>query len=188
MELRQLVKSILTQFEERELFEKSGLLSHHLLGVLKGFLNKDLLKDSEKLFLGGYAPLKDEPDWFLDFEKEFGQNFAFPGISEKGRMIFLKAERKDLVVTKDFGVPLSVPPQKSLEIIPKLLIIPGLAFGKKGERLGRGKGFYDRYLEKFSGIKVGVCFQEQIFDGIPMGPNDQYVDYVVTDKEKMGPF
>ncbi len=188
MELRRQVKSILAQFEEGELLKKSDLLSRHLLGVLKGFLDKDLLKDSEKLFLGGYAPLKDEPDWFLDFEKEFGQNFAFPGLSEEGQMIFLEAERKDLIVTKDFGAPLSVPPQKNFEVTPKLLIIPGLAFGKKGERLGRGKGFYDRYLENFSGIKVGVCFQEQIFDEIPMGPNDQYVDYVVTDEEKMGPF
>ena len=188
MELRRLIKSILSQFEEKELVAKSELLSHRLLDVLEELFDNNLLKNLDQGFVGGFAPLNDEPDWFLDLEKRIGNKFAFPGLDSFGQMVFLKAKRKDLIIKKDFGVPLHVPPQENLHVTPKLLVVPGLSFGKKGERLGRGKGFYDRYLEKFSGLKVGVCFNEQVFDGIPMGPGDQYVDYVVTDERTLGPF
>ena len=188
MELRRLIKSTLSQFEEKELVAKSGLLSHRLLNVLEELFDNNLFKGLDGGFIGGFAPLDDEPDWFLDLEKRFGNNFAFPGVDSSGQMVFLQAKKKDLIVKKDFGVPLYVPPQESLQVTPKLLIIPGLSFGKKGERLGRGKGFYDRFLKKFSGLKVGVCFNEQIFDDIPMDSSDQYVDYVVTDERALGPF
>ena len=65
-----------------------------------------------------------------------------------------------------------------------LCLIPGLAFDKAGGRLGRGAGFYDRLLVKYSiGIKVGVCFDFQVCEEIPIEDHDLKMDYLLTSRE-----
>ena len=67
----------------------------------------------------------------------------------------------------------------------QLILVPGMAFDPQGGRLGRGKGFYDRFLKKTSknSLKIGLAFDWQIFDAIPMSESDQYVDVVVTQND-----
>jgi len=70
-----------------------------------------------------------------------------------------------------------------------LIITPGLAFDRKKNRLGRGKGFYDRFLaqvRKYHGLRiftVGVCFAEQLLEYVPVGDHDHPVDGVITEQE-----
>ncbi len=64
----------------------------------------------------------------------------------------------------------------------ELMIVPGLAFNRKGFRLGFGKGYYDRYIPDYKGITVGVCYDECIENEIMLSPFDKAVDMVVTDK------
>jgi len=64
-----------------------------------------------------------------------------------------------------------------------LCIVPGIAFGKNGERLGYGKGYYDRFLESFKGKTVGLSFEECLSENIPMEAHDRKIDYLVTDKK-----
>ena len=63
-----------------------------------------------------------------------------------------------------------------------LALIPGVAFDQFGRRLGKGKGFYDRVLIPFRGLKIGVCFDEQIVKPplIPMEPHDIHMDWILT--------
>lgn len=61
-----------------------------------------------------------------------------------------------------------------------LFLVPGVAFGIDGERLGRGKGYYDQLLKMMRGFKCGVGFDFQIRDGIPMEPHDVYLDGILT--------
>ncbi|MBO7190059.1 MAG: 5-formyltetrahydrofolate cyclo-ligase [Alistipes sp.] len=64
-----------------------------------------------------------------------------------------------------------------------LIIVPARAFTRSGERLGRGGGFYDKYmsLNGFRAYKIGIAFSIQIFDTLPCDPHDIRVDEVVTD-------
>ena len=63
-------------------------------------------------------------------------------------------------------------------------LIPGLAFDEVGGRLGRGKGFYDRALERFTGEKIGVGFEAQIADEpLPVDPWDIKMNCVVTESK-----
>jgi len=68
-----------------------------------------------------------------------------------------------------------------------LIIVPGLAFDRWGYRLGRGGGYYDKFLadKKLRANKCGFCFAEQLLkeDNLPISKNDINVDLVVTDKE-----
>ncbi len=60
-------------------------------------------------------------------------------------------------------------------------IVPALAYDRKGNRLGRGGGYYDRILPQITGVKVGVCFPFQIIDEIPTEDFDYSVDLVIFD-------
>lgn len=63
----------------------------------------------------------------------------------------------------------------------ELVIVPGLAFDKKGNRLGRGKGYYDRFLKKISKktISIGLAFDFQILPSLPATTTDVNVDKVI---------
>jgi len=61
-------------------------------------------------------------------------------------------------------------------------IVPGLAFDRQGGRIGKGAGYYDRYLRKCRAVKCGVCFDDMLIDRLPMGENDVPMDIVLTDK------
>lgn len=76
-------------------------------------------------------------------------------------------------------------PRKTKEIQKKqydVCLLPGLAFDKKGVRLGYGKGYYDRFLADYKGIKVGAVYDELLIDSLPANPSDIGVDYVITEK------
>ena len=60
-----------------------------------------------------------------------------------------------------------------------IALIPGLAFDAQGHRLGRGKGYYDRFLSAFKGQTIGVCFDFQKVAEVPVDAHDVSVDRVV---------
>lgn len=65
-----------------------------------------------------------------------------------------------------------------------LVVVPGLAFDAHGHRLGRGAGYYDRFLARLrpGTIKIGLAFDTQIVDDVPMHEHDIPVDIVVSDR------
>lgn len=64
----------------------------------------------------------------------------------------------------------------------ELMIVPAVAFDRKGNRLGRGKGFYDRLLASAKATKVGVGYEFQLLDSLPVEPHDVAMDMVITQK------
>lgn len=67
-----------------------------------------------------------------------------------------------------------------------MIIVPGLGFTKNGKRLGRGKGYYDQCLAKYSEIyphnnlkTIGLAFSQQICDDIPTNKQDKLIDFVI---------
>lgn len=63
-----------------------------------------------------------------------------------------------------------------------LMIIPGLGFDRDRNRIGYGAGCYDRYLKRIPDtcLRVGVCFDIQLVEQLPVGPNDRPMDYIIT--------
>jgi len=66
-----------------------------------------------------------------------------------------------------------------------LVLVPGLAFDEFGHRLGRGRGFYDRFLAhpEFTGVACALAFEEQMTPSVPVGPLDRKVSMLITDKK-----
>ena len=63
----------------------------------------------------------------------------------------------------------------------EVIVVPGVAFDRKGRRLGRGKGFYDRLLKTAKGLKVGVGYEFQLVDELPAEEHDVPMDIVITE-------
>ena len=75
------------------------------------------------------------------------------------------------------GVPIPV-------AIIDLVVVPGLGFDTHGNRIGRGRGFYDRFLAHpdWNGTACGLAFEEQVVDEVPITEHDMQVDMLVTDE------
>ena len=75
--------------------------------------------------------------------------------------------------------PLATIPVEPGEI--DVMVVPGVAFTKEGERLGRGKGFYDKYLSRkgFRAHTIGICYPCQVVEHLPIEEHDKVMDEVI---------
>lgn len=64
-----------------------------------------------------------------------------------------------------------------------IILVPGLAFDREGGRMGFGKGYYDRLLENIRAVKIGLCYDFQLFSSIPKDKHDVPMNYIITEKE-----
>ncbi|MBY0415818.1 MAG: 5-formyltetrahydrofolate cyclo-ligase [Bdellovibrionales bacterium] len=176
-DLRKILKLDLASLTDQEHFD----LSLKVAKNLSELLNR-LNVIPKHLLIGVFAPIEKEPVWFLDMDEALQKFMAYPAFAE-GTMIFRKTQMSELVIKEDFGVKILGPRDSAPEITPEIVIVPGLGFDEDGKRLGRGKGFYDRYLENKSVIKIGVAFDMQMKKDIPKDPHDVLMDFVVTDQK-----
>jgi len=93
-----------------------------------------------------------------------------------------KLESMDNLIQKSWGV---IEPQKqiiadiqSIDII----FVPLLGIDNKGNRLGYGKGYYDRFLETSDALKIGLVFEDFILESIPSEKHDVKLDGFITEK------
>jgi 5-formyltetrahydrofolate cyclo-ligase len=87
------------------------------------------------------------------------------------------------------GILEPAPEANSVVIIPDLKIVPGVAFDRQMNRLGRGKGYYDRLFSavEWNAVKkIGLCFHFQIVPAVPVQETDIRMHCVVTDKGVLG--
>ena len=117
-----------------------------------------------------------------------GKSIAAPRVDWQGRRME-PVEIKSLDVglkETQFGVREPIAgTQVALGMID-IVVIPGLAFDRRGYRVGRGRGFYDRFLSQqdFKGLRIGLCFHEQLLgEAIPTEEHDIPMDVVITDRE-----
>lgn len=64
----------------------------------------------------------------------------------------------------------------------EMVVVPAIAYDRQGNRVGRGKGYYDRLLADTKAIKIGVAYDFQLVDEIDAEPHDVTVDIVITDR------
>lgn len=80
-----------------------------------------------------------------------------------------------------FGIPEPLGGQTAKPEDMELFIVPGVAFDADGNRLGFGKGFYDRFLEGARGFKIGIAFDFQIVENVACDSHDIPMDKVITE-------
>ena len=87
----------------------------------------------------------------------------------------LVKKKNVILITQSADTPPVTPPKDAV------IIVPCMAYDKMGYRLGRGKGYYDRYLSELAdNYKIGICFPWQIVEKLPVESHDMRVDEVLT--------
>lgn len=136
-----------------------------------------------------YAPIprEKEVDTWPAIEKALDEEkvIVLPKINIKNKttQLYIINGRADTIENK-FHIPEPAPtcqPIKPEDI--DLVIIPGVAFDKQGNRLGFGHGFYDRLLKKIHGPKVALAYSFQILHAIPRHEHDVPVTHILTEKK-----
>ena len=111
-----------------------------------------------------------------------GKTVAVPVVRKKSAMDFLTITNLDDLLLNRFGVPEPLHGRIVYPCENDLMLVPGLAFGRDGYRVGYGKGFYDRYLSRVTRPRcVGLGFAEQVADTVPHDNYDIALDTILTD-------
>ena len=196
------------QSVRQEMRTKLRSLSHEEIArksteICKQFENSEklqfVLQKSENLAF--YMPLSNEVDvtpLLLDALRE-GRNCYLPRVIDDGNMEFFKIDNSvSLESQLESGCYGILEPLLTLERLKKpfcysdfsdmAIIVPGLAFGRDFTRIGKGKGYYDRFFEKlelegFKVFKIAVCFDCQLLDSVPHDKYDRKVDTIVTESQ-----
>ncbi len=178
-----------------------GGASEKIRGVLADFpeteIQRESLKIAERLFalpeyrraetVYAYASMKKEvqTDWIIKNALDTGKRVFLPKVTGEAQMIFAEIRSmEELICTEPFGI--REPAFSSEEtgkdpVIPELVLVPGLAFDKAGNRLGHGKGYYDRVLSELKSktLLLGLSLSCQLVPEVPAEPFDIPVDRVL---------
>lgn len=152
--------------------------------ILNTFVNSSLYRDSKQILM--YMALDDEinVDALLDLSRINGKSIAVPYcVDNDGNMDFYYINSLDDLVEGSFGVrePNIKICKKVSDYNDSVILVPAIAFDKRGFRLGYGKGYYDRFLSNYPFISVGLCYNSLIQKELPINEYDQSVDYIITD-------
>jgi 5-formyltetrahydrofolate cyclo-ligase len=109
---------------------------------------------------------------------------AFNEDADRYELVWIERDEKLTQGRMNIHEPLS--PRKAGVMDVDLLIVPCIAYDHSGGRLGHGGGHYDRMLGSWSGFKLGVAFDYQVFEKVPMGSQDIPVDLVITETTTYG--
>jgi 5-formyltetrahydrofolate cyclo-ligase len=139
--------------------------------------------------VAAYRPQGSEvdPQPVLDAILGFDPGFATPvlpvAVDRTSPLHFRYWDPHDGLVPDAFGIP--APPKSAPELVPNLVIVPLLAFDRKGGRLGQGAGHYDRTLAKLRRDRpvfmLGLAFSGQEVEELPQERHDQRLDAILTE-------
>lgn len=187
MELKERKNSL----RQRMLVKRQGL-SPEVRKAKEQNIQKHCLELSQKFlkpkdFVAVYRALPGEvslDDWLFSH----GYQWLFPKVSGQDLLFFHCMAESDFEIG-NYGIkePKSYCKEVPISQCP-LIFVPGVAFDRRGRRLGMGKGYYDKSLTASKGLKVGVAYQCQIIkDELPHEPHDLFMDFIITENFTFSP-
>lgn len=172
--------------EKRSLLNKKEIKDKSQ-SIMNSLLNLDAYKNAQRIMT------------FVSMEKEVDTHPLIQQIISHNKSVVVPItvnKTKELLLSDLFSLSeleigdydIEIPKTEFTRLVdPKtvdLILVPGLAFAKDGHRVGYGGGYYDRFLEKIdkSVPKIGIAFDLQIVDKVPVEPFDIGVDLIITEK------
>lgn len=149
------------------------------------FLSLEEYKECKTLFAFVSSAIECDTSKIIGDALSSGRRLAVPKCGEiSGEMDFYYITSLSDLEKGKFGILEPIPEkcQKAEDLSTGLCIVPGLCFDLEGYRIGFGKGYYDRFLQKFGGVTVGICYYKCIQNSLPTGGYDKPVDILVTER------
>ena len=175
--VRRELKESAASFSERYVAEASR-------AVCDTVLQSNEFRKASVVF--GYLSFRNEisVDAVLAEALRLGKTIAVPWIVSQTEMKAALLNSLDNLPVDCYGIR-TVPEPVSF-VAPRdidLILVPGAGFSPKGYRMGRGAGFYDRFLIQTNGFRLGITFDALLRDSIPVDDYDQSVEALVTETE-----
>lgn len=180
METKQQIRAVLKEkrnhLSEQKIIEYSGR-------ICKTLSELPFWQESRILYF--YYPLRTEVNLLSLAQQmlEQGKTVAFPKTAGT-HMDFYQVSSLLAFQTGAFGIMEPLEEKPLMEKKP-LVLVPGLGFDGRGRRIGYGKGFYDRYFQRFLECrKIGIAYDCQMVEELPADNYDVSMEMVVTEKQK----
>jgi 5-formyltetrahydrofolate cyclo-ligase len=173
--LRDHARTVRASLSTAEIEEKSGLICRRLLEVIDG---------TDPLMIYASKPREVNTKALIGHLISGGKTVVVPIIEKDTKTLRLSyLKDPDVLQESTFHVPEPVGRElPALASDIKTVIIPMLAFDKKGNRLGYGAGYYDRFLSLHPHLtRIGIAFSCQEVEEIPADATDAIMDIIVTD-------
>lgn len=173
--MKQAIRSVL---KKRRNSLSDGVISEFSLVIVRNILKLiETFRDVK--IVGLYSAINSEVNLTSMYESLYDRALAFPSVSDD--MVF-KIYEGTLVD----GKYAKEPTESAQKCVPDVIIVPLLGFDKKGNRVGYGKGYYDKYIaaaraENRALIVIGAAFSIQEEPEIPCDFHDQKLDFIVTE-------
>ena len=147
--------------------------------IVNRILDLDIYQRSKVIAL--YNSFDNEVDTSYLIKKSLLEKIVLLPRIENDKMIFVKINNDTKYQKSNIGVMEPIGDVYSHEI--DLIIVPGVSFDKNLNRLGFGKGYYDRFLSNQDIYKIGICFDKQLVNNLPVDNYDIKMDMVITEKK-----
>ena len=157
----------------------------HSAAITERLLSHPAVKDARAVFAYASTPDEVRTEELLARLLVSGKKVAIPLVSGKRQMEAVLVPSMDALEVGAYNI-LTVREELREFLPPEELdcvVVPGVAFGRDGTRLGMGGGYYDTFLPKAAkAVKIAAAFQCQIADHIPSLPHDCGVDWIATEQ------
>ncbi len=167
--------------ERRQLSD--GSVKDLSLRIMERFCSTDFFNKSEIFHI--YYPINNEVDTrpLIELLWRLGRQVVMPRTSfEQGTIVNYSVHSFDELVPTRFSMLEPDPSRCEVhDAVPDLVIVPGVAFSMKKERLGYGGGFYDRFLGEIQAWKIAFAYDMQVKSTLPVEKHDILMDAVITE-------
>ena len=149
--------------------------------IFNALISRREYKEAEKIFI--YYSVNKEIDTrkLIRHALKSGKTVALPKITGKGTMDAVVIKGEDELKADKYGIPAPISEKALRPDEIDLVIVPGAAFTKDGLRLGKGGGYYDRFLSGCSAFKIALARKYMVLENIPVDEFDIKTDLVITD-------
>ena len=179
--------------------EEKRILREEMVGLKKQFSAEQLQKWSAQIMskledtslfhqakcIALYHALRGEVQTVNFIEAWYRQKIVALPVVQGDDLLLLPYRGKESVRSGAFGImePIVTTESQTIESVVDLVVVPGVAFDRQRNRLGRGRGFYDRLLSTLDVPRIGICYDFQLKEQIPTEPFDKKMDMIITEKE-----
>ncbi len=176
-EIRQMVRELKKTYTPDELDTKSDSIVHQVIAL-------PIWQSAHAVLLYNALPDEVRTQKLIDAALRAGKQIFLPVV--EGDRLQLRRYKDTTHVEKEPIFGIYEPVGKNFPVCQyanlDLAVLPGMAFDSKGNRLGRGKGYYDKLLPKLDVNTIGICFDFQYVDEVPTDSHDIPMDVVVTEE------
>lgn len=180
--LRSRIRAAREQIPREEIERKSRAAAKHVIGSPE-FENADVIA----LYRACFGEV--DTDGIFEAARSRGKTVIYPKTDVKNRKLhFGEVDRLDKMTPGQWNIPEPPPDARRVSLEEAALVVtPGVAFDAHGGRLGMGGGFYDAMLTNIDSntVKMGLAYDFQVVDSVPMDENDQRMDCLVTESGVM---